>query len=512
MVSSSGPVPRAEDPWFAIRRGQRIGPFTSAGLEEQLRSGALHDRSFVWRPTMAAWTRMNQVEALAAMLASFRAWAESQQERTVVQPMPERPAGAPSPGSVEAPPVPADASAPSAEVARSEPSRHILPPPGGDLVDALYSGISQPALDLRKAAEVQPEEPPLPAHPSWHEAPVARPRPAAGEPAPVSADLSPASIALGEGDHGFFGRTVVAPEAHWPHGPASDALLFPDVTRAPDAEIHLEAPGRPAPQHPSTNLQEFSLLIRLGQRSRRNVFIALGAIGGTVVVTIGVLVGLSVGGEPEAPVAEKAEEPAMTAEMSYQKRAEPTWRTEYAAAPPLETWIQKPQAARPARPDGVPAAGAPGSNGTSALTKGAAEPQLEKLGKIDAGARTEFQRYAGLLSNDAQKPAEATVDVKPKTITEMPKSTLTKSGMDAFMNTKMRRFSECKGRMTRPTDMPVKVGLSFSISAEGRVGDIVVDQSGSRDDGLDGCIRRIVAGWAFPPPDEPSTFKTTLLL
>ena len=483
-----GTAPRGDDLWFAIRKGQRIGPFTAEGLGDQIRCGVLHERSFVWRPTMASWTRMNQVPDLADVLAAYHEWVSAQADRTVLAPNPAAAVVAHRP--TELPPMPTDVSSPSAEIPREASATHALAPVGG-MVDGLYQGISQPALDLRKAAEVQAEEPPLPA------------------PRGLNVDSTHGHPAFDDvlfpGDGS---QPVLVSERDWPRGPAADvgSLAWPADGAA---EIARGEPPRTQTASHHANLQEFSLLIRLGKRSQRNTLIALGAIGGAVVLAIGAVIFFAVSEPEPARVAVAIDEPLVTAEMSYKRKSDPVARTEAPTAPPLETWMSKPATARGSGSAGT-AVTAP--QPTSVLNLKPPEPKLEKLGKIDPNARDEFRKYASLLDAGSQKQAEVAVDVKPKTLTEMPKNNLSKAGMDAFMNTKMRKFSECKAKMSHPTDMPIKVGLSFNVDGDGAIGDIVVDQSGARDEGLDGCIRRIVGGWHFPPPEEATMFKTTLLL
>ncbi len=60
---------------------------------------------------------------------------------------------------------------------------------------------------------------------------------------------------------------------------------------------------------------------------------------------------------------------------------------------------------------------------------------------------------------------------------------------------------------------PYGIGRRLAATILGVVHDIVVEQAaGPRDDALDDCIRRVVSGWAFPPPEEEATVRTTLLL
>lgn len=586
-------APRPEDLWFAIRKGQRIGPFFAAGLLEQLGQGVLHERSFVWRPTMESWTRMNQVPQLAAMLAQHREFLAAQaQERTVMAPPPAAAPPAPpahpahpahpAPPGHHVPPVPEDASRPSEVSGRGLKRRDGRPSDG--LVDGLYEDVSQPALDLRRAEEVQEEEPPalpppvpaprpsarthpaapparppeppraparpappvrpeprapgprLPAAPARPEPPARAPvrpereeRPVVGdrptvrsrpvEPEPLFPTSAPEPHAApapdhlpmtdGEAENRFFARPVMMPQQDWPHAPGvphpSGEIAWPAGRPGEPGAISL--PSRP-PQHPSMpsqNLQEFSLLIRLGKKSRRNVLVALAAVGGLLILAIGVAVGYTVLQPGPKRFAVTEDEPAaIPAAAVAAPRPAPAPRIE---APPDREWILPRGGARP-RAAGDPQ---PGTNGNGVPVTPPPPKKEEKLAPVDPTVRHEFDRFGALLADGGDKQ-EVKVDVKPRTLTEMPKQTMSKAGMDAFMNTKMRKFSECKGRMSRPTDMPVKIGLSFNVDSEGRVDDVVVDQSGRRDEGLDSCVRRIVTSWAFPPPEEATTFRTTLLL
>lgn len=452
MVSEVSPLLKVEDIWFAIRKGQRIGPFTKPALEELLRNGTLHERSFVWRPTMEAWKRLNEVPELASVLSSYREW--TQRERTVVEPIP-----APAPPVMDdIPPIPADASRPSSTTA-------VQQEPHGNLVDNLFSEISHPAFDLRKASEVQPDEPPLT---------VSSRRPSASK---VSETLDESS------EHIFF---------------ASDPS--PQAATAPVREFPLE---RPAPPRPSTSLQEFSLLIRLDKRSRRKALIAIAGTGGVLLAVIGTLLAFAVV-EPEvAPSLSIETQAAETPVVETQTKQKSSFRTDYAPAPPLETWLPK---SSQRRTDSNP------QGSVSVFSMGPSQNEPVPLGKIDENVKAEFNKYAELLKKDDDKPEEVRVDVKPKTITEMPNKTFTKAGIDSFMNSKIRKFLECKNKMSRPSAVPVKVVLSFIVNTDGRISELVIEKSGTRDEGLEKCIRRIVSDWAFPAQDEPSLFKTTLLL
>ena len=491
--------------WFALRRGQRIGPFTGLGLSEQLRAGVLHERSFVWRPTMEKWTRMNQVPELAAMLAEYREWAKSS-DRTVVTaaPAPQ----APLPDS-QMPPIQADT---SASVRVEQPRRAE-----STLVDSLYDKVSQPSLDPRRAEQVPDEEPPpLPSsQPGPKQAPArAAPRPQEGpapmesrrdwaswaqqalemEPSPVSGSSSVEQAGLDSR------RPVMVPAQAWPSH--SEDIAWP--TDQPDGPVIIPRRGggaAPQPQ-PSQNLQEFSLLMRLGKKSRRNALVAVLVVGGGLLLTIGLLIGYTV--LTPTPQASATQEALAPPPPPVVVKVEPT-QPSNTELPPERDWVKIVASKAKSRPQDT-------NSMTEAAQPVKPPPPKEQLAPVDPSVKREFDRFGALIAAREEDKQEVMVDVKPRTLTDMPKQTRTKAGMDSFLSSKMRKFAECKQRMTHGNDMPVKVGLSFSIDTDGHVSDVVVEQSGIRDENLDRCIRRIVSGWAFPPAEEVTTFKTTLLL
>ncbi|MBM4387957.1 MAG: zinc-ribbon domain-containing protein, partial [Deltaproteobacteria bacterium] len=67
MIKSQAPI-QTKEVWFAIRKGERIGPLAKKDLLEMLLSGKLHEKSFVWRPTMKNWMRMNDLEEMRDIL------------------------------------------------------------------------------------------------------------------------------------------------------------------------------------------------------------------------------------------------------------------------------------------------------------------------------------------------------------------------------------------------------------------------------------------------------------
>lgn len=490
-------MPAAKETWFAIRRGQRLGPFTREEVFEQLAAGELHERSFLWRPTMAAWTRLNEISELTNLLESYR------QSRPTPHPEPgsSRPASPPSPrGEVvggagedsdmppSLPPRPLGV-APIRQARTSSVRSHAVQQ---EPVDALFSHISRPLIDLRKAREVQPEEPEIPeaapyrAHSSGL-APVTEPT------AQTRAETTPSDGFASAEEKRFFSRAFVLPSEAWPQtgGPGVAPAEEPAVPKPLGAKSVQEAP----------RLQDFSVIVRLTRLGRRRTLIVFGSLSVLVVVVIGLVLYWSFSAGPaelSLAVREDADVPRFQQTLyTVPRRSKPE---------DTPTSVQSDEK----RPSTERVSGSRGSRPAPIRVP---EPTVAKAPEVDPVLSAEFQRYAGLLGDGNNTRIETMVDVKPRTLTEMPKHRLDREGMDAFLASKMRKFSDCKARMKRKTDLPVKVVLGFSVGLDGKVRDVVVEQAaGPRDEGLDECIRRIVSGWAFPPPDEEASVRTTLLL
>lgn len=506
---------KRKDIWFAIKKGRRIGPLLESKIGQILRDGKLHDRSFVWRPTMPAWVRMNQVPELSGVVAEFIEWKTRQYEQTVVRPPPD--AGTPTPFGDAAgdspPPLPADSSNSGGSASFAD-----APDPASDkeMVDSLYSTISKPAIDIRKANEVQPEEPeipdadqPPPLPPAAPAAPTPKP-----EAPPEDEDLFPSEGSDTESGQFFVDKAVVLPAKQWPAPPegggdqsTQSAASAQAITFGEAAATHASVPPT-AGAATDTRLEDFSVMVRLSRKGRQHKVVVLSALGFFLAGGIGLVLYLALTADPVSLGVDRShgETPVFKQKLYAIMKPPPEQELEPAVVP-INNKGRKAYSGKPRKPAGIAV------EQPSVLDAPPPEPTLAKLGELDPNTKAEFDRYAEILTNGSDKRGEAAVDVKPRTMTEMPKHSFDKTGMDAFLATKMRKFSDCKRRMTQPTDMPVKVGLAFSIGMNGRVGNILVNQSGgTRDLGLDTCIRRVVGGWAFPPPEETTTYKTTLLL
>jgi len=441
---------------------------------------------------------MNQVSELSLIVSDFDQWKATQYDKTIMKPPPPTPKEASSPDTP--PPLPSYSGPPSGVI-------------DGDVVDSLYSRISQPSIDIRKANEIQPEEPEIPDPEPTHVPDTVEREPSGDE------DLFPTEGQASSEPQKFFTKAFTLPAERWPSEPGGDK-----PPRRPEPGEHAISFGEAADAVPAaqpaggravdTRLEDFSVMVRLSRKGRKHKALVLGVLGTVLVAGIGAVLyltlisgpvdlGLGLRENTIIPHFEQRLYNVVRDPVEEQQEIDSAVGAGTRKRSPRQMAHTRLHSPSPIRANETGAGSLDGPRGPAAVA----------LGKIDPGAAEAFKRYAGLIENGSVKRREKTIDVKPKTMTDMPEHSMTKDGMDAFLSTKMRKFSDCKRRMSHPTDMPVKVGLNFNIGMDGRVGNILVDQhDADRDEGLDSCIRRVVGGWAFPPPDETTTFKTTLLL
>jgi predicted Zn finger-like uncharacterized protein len=78
-----------DEQWFAAIKGRRVGPMSRAELLVCARRGTLHERSYVWRPGMASWRRINEDPELSFLTEVFskrQMLASAQRVAAVLQP------------------------------------------------------------------------------------------------------------------------------------------------------------------------------------------------------------------------------------------------------------------------------------------------------------------------------------------------------------------------------------------------------------------------------------------
>lgn len=457
--------PPREDTWFAIKRGQRLGPFLSSDLLRLLSEGTLHERSFVWRPTMSAWTRLIEVPELAEVLRQFRA------------------------NSHQPPPLPPEARTTSET--RKDPWHEQTAPffPG-----AAPSVLEQDAHE--QTAGFFPD-----ALPGAHMDPDdTDPMPFQDGDVDLFAPMQPDLAETAEEVRFFDDPKPMLPQAR-----QEPAVVPPPPETAQELDTSSQ-----------TAIPDFSVLMRIGQNTRRRLFIWLGLAGVALVVLVLVFLFLFARHDPSNVLAGGESEPSVGEAALPTQRQEVPETPEQRMAREREIEARRQEdAARFRLPSvGAPRAAAVETPVAPSSPTAAVMRNPPSVGTLDRGTQEDFARYGKLLDTGTVKRDDVSMEVKPKVLTDMPKQDLaSKGGMDQFMSGKLRKFADCKARMTKPTDLPVKVGLSFDIDEQGRVGGIVVDQQGgSRDEGLDRCVRHIVGSWAFPSSGESIRYKTTLML
>jgi len=313
------------------------------------------------------------------------------------------------------------------------------------------------------------------------------------------------------GESPLFPDAYVASEADWPSFTAEGGI----------AQIHAAsaAPAVGEVAHdPHVGVREFSVMVRrLGKQMRtRNLVKAVVLSSAAVLLVAGIVVWLVLAGgdhdvQPIAGASEAAPSARFETPAAHPKGA--VVPREMPKASILEN-LDGPARAQAPRPRlAVEESGTISADGGAAAPYSPPAPPAPRLAQIDPAAREDAQRYSGLLGTEALHREEAPADIRPRTLTRMPKSELNAKVMNEFLEKKHKKFVECKASMKPVPEVPVKVGLSFDVGQDGRVGNVqVVPKDGIRDGNLATCIRNVVLEWAFPAQDEATRYQTVLSL
>jgi hypothetical protein len=312
-------------------------------------------------------------------------------------------------------------------------------------------------------------------------------------------------------DSPLFPDAYVASEAAWP--------TFPQQGTIAEIRPSSQVLARPEPSHdPHMGVREFSVMIRqLGKNVHHRNLLKAAIAGGIAILLIGGLSAYLIfwGNDDDAgSVSEITSNEPMTRYETPTKI--PKVQKELPKASILENVDYPTRSSAPRAKAQLDEGLALGTGSYAEAPYTPPPPAImapPKLAQIDPSLRADSQRYGSLLGTAALMREEAPTDARPKTLTQMPKSTLNPQVMNDFLEKKHKRFIECKGAMKNPPEIPVKVSLSFDIGADGRVGNIqVIPKDGLRDGSLMTCLRNVVLEWAFPVQDETTTYRTTLSL
>ena len=204
-----------QETWYAVKKGERIGPFSTEQILRLLLDGTLHERSFVWRPTMSAWKRMTDCPELSGVLEQYIEQKRKKQE--------EQDGATP-------PPLPAVQDQPAIVQTVQQVQK-----PEAESPDKQFPPTLTQRTETKTALEVQ----------------LVRPESSA----PFGAESAqPAE----QPRKTFFGKVLVLDEARWPETPS----VLKEVRETPSVLRH-EAP----------KLSEFSVLMRVSQASRKRAIV-----------------------------------------------------------------------------------------------------------------------------------------------------------------------------------------------------------------------------------------------
>jgi len=521
MPSASAPLPDADQPppppvpvpetWFALRKGVRLGPFDRETLLRQLQEGELLPSSFVWRPTMPSWQRMEGIPELARVLRDFLEGAK----RAPAPPVspatpPPPPSRTPAPSTVpdaasprEPGPAAPEETPPPLPARAREAVRPSIgatgSPPSGRLADELFVDLSRPTIDLRRAAEIQPEEPEQKPRQRLRTPSSQSPRPA---PPPSPVPPAPEASPPAGSPHSDFSPLFPDP---WPQsgdGPVPDLVL----QVAPRAQV-------PAVLDPHVGVRDFSVMVRhLGRKDRRrNLYFAIAA-GGLLVLGSGSLLawvflsGPKGGALPIEEVASHAPHYEAPPPQAHRPRELP--RISLLEQPAEPSPAGGGVRSRPSASEAPPAAG--GRIDTPQPTP--PPPALPAI--VDEEARKDTARYGTLIARAEGGHREADTPVEaPKTLETIPRTRMSQQLMNEFLEKKHRRFEACKSQMKKPQEGQILVGIAFEVTPAGQVQNVrVVPKDGVWDGNLTRCIRDVILEWAFPPQPETLFYQTNLML
>lgn len=247
----------APDPttqWFAMVKGQQVGPFDMRGLSAKVKQGEVGLKTFVWRDGMGDWKRAEELPELALMFAGGLSKEEA------------RPAAPRADGNRSL----------MAALQKSAPAAHAAAPgPSHGRAPTRELKVGEPLPEPRRIpmAEASPEE-------MW----PAQESTEGGGAEPVAYDLSvdPDEVTGGDGDEGLptleLEQPAPAAEVEAParaSAPADPAPLIdlattapPDAPDAPGAEV-AAAPAAPAATDLGSDLfSDLDLSRRTGEHQR----------------------------------------------------------------------------------------------------------------------------------------------------------------------------------------------------------------------------------------------------
>ncbi len=468
------PAPQKER-WYVLQKGKRSGPFTRDDLLKKLKNGEITPRTFMWKPGLPKWRRAERIDDLKDLLREFQQWVDSQEEeKTLITriPLPSQ-----EDSGIIPPPPPGQAAQDQSNI-----SGISEVPENTGMADDSISSISS-VKDIFGTARI-----PSVSEDAIHSA-TAKVRSQVEE--LEESDLH--EIVESQEEKKFFTKVFEPP------------VLDQVETRQP---IHQEMdPLEKIAAEPVTprkdTLREFSVLTQIEQKSKKRNLIYLTA--GLVVIAL--VVGITVFFAARAPKKETIKLPDTGDDSGFKYNT-------YAVAE------------KPKQPERV----------VPVISRGHAA--VRKMPKATVArhrhvrtSRTHVSHWRKRKHTPSQKDlalakeygslflssghTEAPVKVEKKTVVSMPKISLTRKGMERFLQGRTKQLVICSKRKSYLMGQTVKVVLNFTVASSGKVTHVKLRQpEGLSDPALFNCIRQKVKGWLFPPDPtrKPLSFQTTLLL
>jgi predicted Zn finger-like uncharacterized protein len=557
--SSSLPRVQPQNVWFVIKKGQRLGPFTMEQLKKMMLKSEIHERTFMWRPTMNNWNRLCQIAELSSLLSETKA-ASSQIPlpeppksrisaggiKPSVQTSPARaqkdlkparksspflkslgqakPAIKPVTGEEERPPHVAEAPQKPEEepVSKAEEIEQKPKPPAefpraSLLIEELLKEANEPEVLFKEEIKTELAAP-LPVSEQktgerTEELPAEKPETSAeGKNTEQEAERREESQPdLGDSkvERKFFSHkskyTTRVQKVDAGFFPSSDHAQFAQMislqAHAPslDQFMHRPEPSRISKKEKQNLIREFSVMIRMEkQKSKYKILlisIAVLIVAGTVYAYFAVLKQAS---DRDAELEQYKSGSSFEANVFR-----PTYniinkrKQEVNNITRSHEEKRKIQIARFTSKEEKTDL----EETDQSLVPAAIPPR--SLASIDPELKKEYEKLAALDTKSSNKQ-EVVVDFNKALAPEVKKEyQMTPKKINDFIVGKIKKFSECKFKYAA-MDVGTKVELNFTIQIDGRVKDLSVETQGvTRNKQLEDCIKSLVNSWIFPPMQEP---------
>lgn len=520
VVSHATINPGASDSWYITIMGQRQGPLTRIAILELLTSKKITNRTFVWRAPMGSWVRLRDLAELADLVAEAEQIDRNENEKTVMARLPDftrdrspsvsRPANpfdnpdefnsnasgtSPTSSTGFNPPVPPVGEAGSGhrktwvkQLADQKSEPAPVAAEKRDLADELFKGLDSPRIDIRRASEIQDEEP------------------------------------------------LIVPMAQRRQGRHTTQVHDPDKTQVTWAYHDDESiiPPTPHPTESALQLHELGHLANKMDSAHRRKLLTMWIVGGILaLVATGSVIAAVMYFSPEKPntsikpqalksgvntttntkpVEKKVRalpDTAILKTLNEQDEVQITEGTDVIKVPGRVDGAPQhnhPAPANALAADGTLPAKAPGA-ATDLLVEPKVRTSTQELARVNSDVKVEYAKYGKLLESGTGH-VDKEVKVEPKTVSGMGNQQMDTKKINDFFLGKMGQFRGCRASMSRQVDSTIDINLSFILMKSGQISNLVIVPVGVHDPKLVQCMKSIVAGWIFPQQGMDTEFRT----